>query len=93
MDFAQHYELQKRCMLRKWKNRNGNDATYQKLFDIFTEQGEKDVAHRIRDEIVGKHDAAEVGVMQQQAACRAQPDCSKLGAYQGNICTRRATVS
>ena len=70
-DFAQQYELQKLLMLRKWKNKNGNHATYQKLFDIFTESGQIAVAHRIRDEIVGK----------QQTARRVEPDSSKPGAY------------
>ena len=69
-NFAQ-YELQKLWMLRTWRNKNGNDATYQKLFDIFTESDQIAVAHRIRDEIVGK----------QQTARRVESDCSQPGAY------------
>lgn len=79
-DFAQQYELQKQGMLRKWKSRNGNDATYQKLLDIFAGQGENAIADRIRDEIVGKREATEVGEpSQQQTASRVEPDRPKLG--------------
>ena len=67
----QQYELQKLWMLRNWRSKNGNHATYQKLFDIFTESDQIAIAHRIRDEIVGK----------QQPARRVEPDCSKPGAY------------
>lgn len=79
MDFPQQYELQKRCMLRKWKSRKGYDATYQKLVDIFTELGQIAVADRIREVFVGKRNTDEARVMQPQTSSGVEPESAKIG--------------
>ena len=42
-------QLQKRLALRKWKAKNGREATYQKLIDIFCEQDRRDLAETVKN--------------------------------------------
>ena len=59
------YMLQKHMILCKWKNKNGQNATYKFLVDTFTNINEIELAGALRDEIMKVPISSITEVMQQ----------------------------
>ena len=56
------YELQKRDALRKWKQKNGSEATYRQLIRILSRLKEIDLAEKVRDILVSTESAEDSSV-------------------------------